>query len=206
MSQQYSTPDLPYEYDALEPHIDQETMAIHHDKHHASYTKKLNAAVEKHEELFEKKPADLLQGLNNVPEDIRTAVRNNGGGHVNHALFWSVMGPDGGGEPTGELADAVAKDFGSFDKFKALFEEAAKTQFGSGWAWLAVNADGGLEVTNTLNQDTPLSQGKSPILLLDVWEHAYYLKYQNKRPDYITAWWNIVNWSRVQDNYQQAIL
>ncbi len=203
MPTQYETPKLPYDYDALEPYIDAQTMEIHHDKHHAGYTKKLNAAVEQHSELFKKTPAELLMNLKSVPEDIRTAVRNNGGGHVNHALFWEIMGPQGG-EPTGSLAEAITKAFGSFDAFKEKFSDAAATQFGSGWAWLTVTGNGTLQVEHTSNQDSPLSEGRTPILALDVWEHAYYLKYQNKRPDYIEAWWNVVNWPAVAEKYSAA--
>ncbi len=204
MANQYTTPDLPYAYDALEPYIDKQTMEIHHDKHHTGYTKKLNAAIEQHPELFDKSPEDLLKDLKAVPEDIRTAVRNNGGGHVNHALFWSIMGPQAGGEPTGELAEALTKTFGDFASFKEKFSDAAATQFGSGWAWLTVTGDGSLQVEHTPNQDSPLSEGRTPILALDVWEHAYYLTYQNKRPDYIDAWWNVVNWAAVTDRFTAA--
>ncbi len=205
MPKQYITPDLPYPYDALEPHIDAQTMTIHHDKHHAGYTAKLNAAVAKHPELFDTKPEELLAKLTDVPDDIRTAVRNNGGGHVNHALFWESMSPEGGGKPTGKLMQAINRDFGSFEKFQEQFTEMATTQFGSGWAWLVAEA-GALSVMQTSNQDSPLSAGAVPLLLLDVWEHAYYLHYQNRRPDYIKAWWNVVNWSQVGSRYEILLL
>lgn len=196
----HELPALPYAFNALEPHIDAMTMEIHHDRHHATYVNNLNAALEKHPELFEKSLEELLSNLDSVPEDIRTAVRNNGGGHANHTLFWEILSPNGGGAPTGELADAINSAFGSFDAFKEEFTKAATGRFGSGWAWLVV--DGGkLSVTSTPNQDTPLMEGKTPILGLDVWEHAYYLKYQNKRPDYINAFWNVVNWDEVSKRY-----
>ena len=203
MQKQFTTPKLPYAYDALEPYIDKETMMIHHDKHHAAYTKKLNAAVEKHPALFAKAPEDLLRDLESVPEDIRATVRNNGGGHVNHGLFWEIMGPDSGGQPEGELLEAIAKDFGSFDKFREEFSEAATTLFGSGWTWLSVDGDK-LIIEQTSNQDTPLSAGRTPILTLDVWEHAYYLKYRNLRPDYVKAFWNVINWSAVSEKFKAA--
>ncbi len=202
--EQFTTPPLPYAYDALEPYIDKQTMEIHHDKHHAAYTKKLNAAIAKHPKLFSMAPDVLLKDLSVVPGEIRTAVRNNGGGHVNHALFWEIMGPTAGGEPTGDLAEAIKKSFGSFESFKEKFEEKATTQFGSGWSWLTV-AKGELMVEQTANQDSPLSQGRTPILALDVWEHAYYLKYQNKRPDYINAWWKVVNWPAVAEKFNNLI-
>ncbi|MBE0688559.1 MAG: superoxide dismutase [Anaerolineae bacterium] len=197
----HTLPDLPYAKDALEPNIDAMTMEIHHDRHHAGYVNNLNAALAKHPELEGKSLADLLSNLASVPEDIRTAVRNNGGGHWNHSLFWQVMSPNGGGAPTGALADAINAAFGSFDEFKAQFKAAAAGRFGSGWAWLIVAPDGSLSITSTPNQDTPAMEGKSAILGLDVWEHAYYLKYQNKRPDYIEAWWNVVNWAEVARRY-----
>ncbi|HET7322544.1 MAG TPA: superoxide dismutase [Longimicrobiaceae bacterium] len=202
---QYTLPDLPYAYDALEPHIDERTMRIHHDKHHAGYVNNLNAALEKHPEFDA--PADvtvLLEQIDRVPEDIRTAVRNNGGGHANHSLFWQVMKQGGGGEPTGALADAIKQKFGSFDAFKEQFTNAAKTRFGSGWAWLVADKGGNLDVVSTPNQDSPHLEGKTALLGLDVWEHAYYLKYQNLRPDYVAAWWNLVNWDEVSKRYQQA--
>jgi Fe-Mn family superoxide dismutase len=195
--------DLPYAYDALEPHIDARTMEIHYSKHHQGYTNKLNAALEKHPELEGKSAKELLENLDAVPEDIRTAVRNNGGGYKNHNIFWKVMSPDGGGEPTGALAEAINKAFGSFDAFKEKFSNAAATQFGSGWGWLCKKEDGSLVVTSTPNQDNPYSQGLTPLLGLDVWEHAYYLNYQNRRPDYIKAWWNVVNWDEVARRFDK---
>jgi len=199
----YETPDLPYAYDALTPHIDEETMKIHHDKHHAGYVSKLNAALEGHDDLADKSVEQLVADLASVPSDIRTAVRNNGGGHANHSLFWTVMSPDGGGQPSGELADALNEKFGSFDDFKEKFQNAAKGRFGSGWAWLVVN-NGELEIVDTPNQDNPLSDDKTPILGVDVWEHAYYLKYQNKRPDYLEAFFNVINWDEVEKRYKEA--
>ncbi|WP_374988469.1 superoxide dismutase SodA [Priestia megaterium] len=199
----YKLPELPYAYHALEPHIDKETMNIHHTKHHNTYVTNLNAAVEGKADLESKSIEDLISNLDAVPEDIRTAVRNNGGGHANHSLFWTILCPNGGGAPTGELADAIASKFGSFDQFKEEFANAAKTRFGSGWAWLVVN-NGELEVTSTPNQDSPLMEGKTPILGLDVWEHAYYLNYQNRRPDYISAFFNVVKWDEVAKRYDAA--
>ncbi|MED3925269.1 superoxide dismutase SodA [Priestia megaterium] len=199
----YKLPELPYAYDALEPHIDKETMNIHHTKHHNTYVTNLNAAVEGKADLESKSIEELISNLDAVPEDIRTAVRNNGGGHANHSLFWTILCPNGGGAPTGELADAIASKFGSFDQFKEEFANAAKTRFGSGWAWLVVN-NGDLEVTSTPNQDSPLMEGKTPILGLDVWEHAYYLNYQNRRPDYISAFFNVVKWDEVAKRYDAA--
>lgn len=199
----YTLPKLPYAYDALEPHIDAKTMEIHHTKHHQAYIDKVNAALEKHPELAKMDVDDLMRNLAKVPEDIRTVVRNNGGGHSNHTFFWTVMKPSGGGKPAGELAQAIDAKFGSFDKFVEEFNAAAANRFGSGWAWLTV--DGGqLRVESTPNQDTPLSEGRTPILGLDVWEHAYYLKYQNKRPDYAKAFWNVVNWDEVASRYAKA--
>ncbi|MCY4466526.1 MAG: twin-arginine translocation signal domain-containing protein [Chloroflexi bacterium] len=192
-------PPLPYDYAALEPHIDERTMRIHHGKHHAGYTNKLNAAIEG-TDLVGKSIEDILGDLDAVPEDIRTAVRNNGGGFANHSLFWQIMSPDGGGEPSGALADAINSAFGSFDEFKSAFSAAAATRFGSGWAWLCVE-DGGLRITSTPNQDSPLMDGKTPILGIDVWEHAYYLHYQNRRPDYIAAFFNVINWDKVSELY-----
>jgi Fe-Mn family superoxide dismutase len=197
----HELPRLPYGYDALEPHIDARTMEIHHTKHHQGYVNNLNAALEKHPELDKKSVEDLLKDLNSIPEDIRTAVRNNGGGHANHSMFWPIMSPDGGGEPEGKLADAINSSFGSFSDFKDQFSKAAAGRFGSGWAWLCVDRGGKLTITSTPNQDNPVSDGLSPVLGLDVWEHAYYLKYQNRRPDYISAWWNVVNWKQVEKNY-----
>ena len=196
----YEVPDLPYDYNALEPHIDEQTMRVHHDKHHQAYVDKANAALEG-SEWADKPVEEVLQNLDKVPN--ATAVRNNAGGHYNHSLFWTLMSPNGGGEPSGELADAINEKFGSFDAFKEEFKNAGVGQFGSGWAWL-VYSDGGLEVTSTPNQDSPLSDGKTPLLGIDVWEHAYYLKYQNKRPDYIDAFWNVVNWDEVAKRYAEA--
>ena len=199
----YEVPALPYAYNALEPHIDEQTMVIHHDRHHAAYVNNLNAALEGQDDLSSKSIEDLVSNLNAVPENIRTAVRNNGGGHANHSLFWQVMSPNGGGAPTGEVADAITSTFGSYDKFKEEFSKAAATRFGSGWAWLVVD-NGKLAVTSTPNQDSPLMEGKTPILGLDVWEHAYYLKYQNKRPDYIGAFFNVINWDEVNKRFAAA--
>ncbi len=198
-------PELPYGYDALEPHIDARTMEIHHSKHHAGYVAKLNAALEPFDEYEGASIESIMTELKKVPDEIRTAVRNNGGGHANHSLFWNVMGPDGGGEPGGSLAGSISNGFNSFAEFKDKFSKAAATRFGSGWAWLVVGAGGGLVVLSTPNQDTPLSEEVTPILGLDVWEHAYYLNYQNRRPDYITAWWNVINWSQVEANYNSAV-
>ena len=199
----HELPPLPYAFDALEPHIDARTMEIHHDKHHAAYVNNLNGALKGNAALEQKSIIELLAELSSVPENIRTAVRNHGGGHLNHTMFWKLMSPGGGGEPGGELGDAIASKFGSFDDFKATFGKAAATRFGSGWAWLSVNG-GELEVTSTPNQDTPVMEGAKPVLGLDVWEHAYYLKYQNRRPDYVGAWWNTVNWDQVAENFKQA--
>ena len=200
----FKLPPLPYAEDALEPHIDARTMSIHHDKHHAGYTNNLNAALEGHADLADKSIEELLGNLDALPESIRTAVRNNGGGYANHSLFWEVMDPDGGGEPTGDLAAAIEKAFGSFAAFKDQFSKAAATRFGSGWAWLYVGRDGALAVASSPNQDTPQMEGNTPILGLDVWEHAYYLNYQNRRPDYVSAWWNVVNWDSVAAKYAAA--
>lgn len=199
----YSLPELPYAYDALEPHIDARTMEIHHSKHHQAYINNVNKALEAHAGLAAKTVEDLVSDLGSVPEDIRTAVRNNGGGHANHSLFWTVMSASGGGEPSGELASAIASACGSFDDFKGKFATAAATRFGSGWAWLSVDG-GNLVVESTPNQDTPLSEGRTPILGLDVWEHAYYLNYQNRRPDYVAAFWNVVNWDEVARRFAAA--
>lgn len=199
----YSLPQLSYEYDALEPHIDKETMNIHHTKHHNTYVTNLNAALEGQEALAAKSLEDLLADIDSVPEGIRTAVRNNGGGHANHTLFWEILSPNGGGEPTGELADALTAKFGTFENFKEEFAKAATTRFGSGWAWLTVK-DGELDLYSTANQDSPLMDGKTPILGLDVWEHAYYLNYQNRRPEYINSFWNVVNWDEVSKRYTAA--
>jgi Fe-Mn family superoxide dismutase len=199
----FELPQLPYAYEALEPHIDKETMNIHHSKHHNAYVTNLNNALAGNEELLSKSVEEVIANLDAVPEAARTAVRNNGGGHANHTLFWQILSPNGGGEPTGALADAINNKFGSFESFKEEFAKAATTRFGSGWAWLAVN-NGELEVTSTANQDSPLMEGKTPILGLDVWEHAYYLKFQNRRPDYISTFWNVVNWEEVSTRYQNA--
>lgn len=193
----FKLPDLPYAFDALEPHIDARTMEIHHDKHHNGYTNNLNAALEKAPALAEKSIEEILSDLSKVPEEIRTAVRNNGGGYANHSLFWQIMSPNGGGEPAGDLAKAISAAFGDFAAFKDAFSKAAATRFGSGWGWLSKKSDGSLVVSSTPNQDSPISEGLTPILGLDVWEHAYYLNYQNRRPDYIAAWWNVVNWEEV---------
>lgn len=199
----FELPQLPYAYDALEPNIDKETMNIHHTKHHNTYVTNLNNALEGNEHLLSKSVEEVISNLDAVPEAARTAVRNNGGGHANHSLFWQVISPNGGGEPTGDLAAAINSKFGSFDSFKEEFAKAATTRFGSGWAWLAVN-NGELEVTSTPNQDSPLMEGKTPLLGLDVWEHAYYLKYQNRRPEYINSFWNVVNWDEVSKRYSAA--
>ncbi|MFN2148595.1 MAG: superoxide dismutase [Anaerolineales bacterium] len=198
----YELPKLDYPYDALEPYIDARTMEIHHSKHHAGYVSKTNAALESHPDLASKSIDELLSDLNALPEDIRTAIRNNGGGHSNHTLFWKVMAPGAGGEPKGALAEAIKAKFGGFDAFKTEFSNAASTRFGSGWAWLVTDAAGGLKVLSTANQDSPLSDGQKPLLGLDVWEHAYYLKYQNRRPEYIEAWWNVVNWDDVAKRFE----
>jgi Fe-Mn family superoxide dismutase len=199
----HQLPNLPYGFDALEPHIDAQTMQIHHGKHHAGYVKNLNTALDKHPELQQQSVEELLQGIQKVPEDIRTAVRNNGGGHANHSMFWTIMTPNGGGEPTGALAEALKKTFGNFPTFKEQFTQAATTRFGSGWAWLT-STKGKLEISSTANQDSPLMEGKVPVMGLDVWEHAYYLKYQNRRADYITAWWNVLNWAEIARRFESA--
>ncbi len=196
----HELPPLPYDYNALEPHIDEQTMRIHHDRHHGAYVTNLNAALDKHPNWQNKKVEDLLRDLNSVPEDIRTAVRNNGGGHMNHTMFWQIMGPMAGGEPSGALMDAIKKSFGDFAAFKAQLKQAGVGRFGSGWAWLLADGDK-LSITSTANQDNPIMEGKHAILGLDVWEHAYYLKYQNRRPDYIDAWWNVVNWREVAKRF-----
>jgi Fe-Mn family superoxide dismutase len=200
----FELPPLPYAFNALEPHIDATTMEIHHDRHHKAYVDNLNAALEKHPELPEHSPEDLIKNLNALPEDIRTAVRNNGGGHVNHTMFWSQMKAGGGGEPQGALAEAINKAFGSYAQFKEAFSKAGVGRFGSGWAWLVAAADGTVSITSTPNQDNPLMEGHNPILGLDVWEHAYYLKYQNKRAAYIEAFWNVVNWDDVAARYHKV--
>jgi Fe-Mn family superoxide dismutase len=199
----HTLPKLPYSYNALEPHIDAMTMEIHHTKHHQAYIDKLNAALEGHQDLQDKSAVELLTDLDAIPEDIRTAVRNHGGGHANHSHFWPVMSPNGGGEPSGDLADRISGAFGSFSAFKDQFSTTAAGRFGSGWAWLVLDGTE-LKITDTQNQDSPISAGMTPILGLDVWEHAYYLKYQNKRPDYIEAFWNIINWAAVAQNLAEA--
>lgn len=199
----YKLPGLNFPYDALEPYVDARTMEIHYSKHHQAYIDKVNKALEGHPELAAKSIEQLVSDLDAVPDDIRTAVRNNGGGHANHSLFWTVIGPDKGGKPDGKLAEAIDRDFGSFAAFVERFADAAATRFGSGWAWLVKDKDGKLQVLSTPNQDSPLMDGKLPLLGLDVWEHAYYLKYQNRRPDYIAAFWNIVDWKQVARNFEK---
>lgn len=195
----FKLPKLPYEVGALEPHIDTKTMGIHHDKHHQGYVNNLNAALENYPELQKKSVMELLTDLNSLPADIRTAVRNNGGGHANHSMFWPAMSPNGGGEPSGKLAEAINESFGSFADFQAQFSKAGATRFGSGWAWLVASSEG-LSIMSTANQDNPISEGFIPLLGVDVWEHAYYLNYQNRRGDYLEAWWNVVNWDYVSAN------
>ncbi len=197
----FKLPDLPYAFDALEPHIDAKTMEIHHDKHHGTYTTRLNEALEKHPNLQGKSIDELLGSIESIPDDIRTSVRNNGGGYANHNLFWTLMGPDGGGEPGGALAQAITQTFGSFADFKKKLTDTAVGQFGSGWGWLVKDRSGKLDVYGTPNQDSPVMKGHTPILGVDVWEHAYYLKYQNRRPDYLQAWWNTVNWREVEKKF-----
>lgn len=200
----FTLPALPYPHDALEPHIDKQTMEIHHGKHHQAYINNANAALEKYPNLQSKTAEELIADLSAVPDDIRGAIRNNAGGHANHSFFWTVMGPNAGGAPKGDVAEAINKKFGSFDNFKTEFAKAATTRFGSGWAWLCVDGKGDLVVTSTANQDSPISDKLKPILGLDVWEHAYYLKYQNRRPDYVTAFWSVVNWDKVAEYYKKA--
>jgi superoxide dismutase, Fe-Mn family len=200
----FEVPPLPYGYDALEPYIDTETMHLHHDKHHAAYVNNLNAALKDQAQFASMDVDELMRHINDVPESIRTAVRNNGGGHSNHSMFWQIMGPNAGGSPTGELASAINSTFGSFDAFKAAFNDAGAKRFGSGWAWLILDQSGKLQVVSSANQDSPLMDGNYPILGNDVWEHAYYLKYQNRRPDYLAAWWNVVNWDEVAKRYAKA--
>jgi Fe-Mn family superoxide dismutase len=196
---------LPYAYDALEPFIDATTMQLHHDKHHAAYVNNLNAAIEKHDDLQSQSIEDLIVNLDRVPEEIRTTVRNNAGGHINHTMFWRIMGPNGGGTPTGDLAKVINDTFGGFDAFKKQFNEAGTKRFGSGWVWLVRNNQGNLQIISTPNQDSPLSEGHFPIMGNDVWEHAYYLKYQNRRPEYLEAWWNVVNWEEINRRYAEAM-
>lgn len=199
----YTLPKLTYNFDALEPHIDAQTMEIHHDRHHQGYVDKLNAAVEG-TDLAERSIEDVLRNFSTIPDNIQTAVRNHGGGHANHSLFWRILTPGGSAEPVGELAEAIQAAFGSFADFKEKFTETAKGQFGSGWGWLVLNADGQLAIISTANQDSPLMEGHTPLLGVDVWEHAYYLKYQNSRPDYLANIWNVINWDQVEENYQAA--
>jgi Fe-Mn family superoxide dismutase len=198
----FTLPSLPYGFDALEPHIDTQTMQIHHGKHHQTYVNNLNAAIEKAPELANKTIEELMRGIESVPESVRAAVRNNGGGHWNHSMFWQIMGPNAGGEPSGKVADAIKSAFGGFDKFKEQWSAAGVGRFGSGWVWL-LNDGGKLSIASTPNQDNPLMEGKTPILGLDVWEHAYYLRYQNRRPDYISAWWNVVKWEDVEERFRR---
>jgi superoxide dismutase, Fe-Mn family len=200
----YAFPELKYAYDALEPYIDTKTMETHHSKHHKTYVDRFNTAIQGKKEFDGKTGEEIIAGINSVPEDIRMAIRNNGGGAVNHTFFWSVIGPKAGGEPVGPVAEAIAKEFGAFKAFKEKFSDAATTQFGSGWAWLVLNAEKRLEVMKTPNQDSSLSVGKKPLLAVDVWEHAYYLKYQNRRPEYIEAFYNVINWKVVNDLYVAA--
>jgi Fe-Mn family superoxide dismutase len=201
----YTLPPLPYAFDALEPHIDARTMEIHHDKHHAAYVNNLNNALKDNPELAAKPVNELIADLASVPEGIRPAVRNNGGGHSNHTFFWEIMGPGKGGAPVGTLAEAITKTFGSYDEFKAKFEAAGVGRFGSGFVWLIVNKQGQLEIISLPNQDSPFMDGNKPVIANDVWEHAYYLHYQNRRPDYLKAWWNVVNWDHAEQNYQTAL-
>jgi Fe-Mn family superoxide dismutase len=200
----FEVPPLPYDYSALEPYIDTQTMQLHHDKHHAAYVTNLNAALQGQTQLASWAAEDLLRRINEVPENIRTAVRNNAGGHVNHSMFWRIMKPSGGGEPTGELASAITQTFGSFDQFKAALNDAGVKRFGSGWTWLVLDQNGKLQVISSANQDSPLMDGLFPVMGNDVWEHAYYLKYQNRRPEYLNAWWNVVNWDEIASRYKQG--
>ena len=200
----FELPPLPYDYSALEPHIDTQTMQIHHDKHHQTYVTNLNNALQGQDQLASMSVDDLLRNISQVPDSIRTAVRNSGGGHSNHTMFWNIMKPNGGGEPTGDFANAIQQAFGSFDAFKAAFNDAGTKRFGSGWAWLVLDSSGKLQVISTANQDSPLMDGLYPVMGNDVWEHAYYLKYQNRRPEYLNAWWNVVNWDEIARRYEQA--
>jgi superoxide dismutase, Fe-Mn family len=200
----FELPPLPYAYNALEPYIDEQTMHLHHDKHHQAYITNLNNALQGQDALANLSIEDLVRRINEVPENIRTAVRNNGGGHANHTMFWEIMTPGGAKEPTGDLANAINQTFGSFDAFKTQFNDAGTKRFGSGWAWLVVAQGGALQVLSTANQDSPLMDGQYPVMGNDVWEHAYYLKYQNRRPEYLAAWWNVVNWNEVAKRYERA--
>jgi len=200
----YELPPLPYDYSALEPYIDTQTMQLHHDKHHAAYVTNVNAALQNNSEFASLPIDELVRRLNDVPENIRTAVRNNGGGHANHSMFWKIMTPNGGGEPTGELASAIQQAFGSFDAFKTALNDAGVKRFGSGWTWLVLDRNGKLQVMSTANQDSPLTEGLYPVMGNDVWEHAYYLKYQNRRPEYLNAWWNVVNWNEIARRYAEG--
>jgi len=200
----FQLPPLPYDYNALEPYIDTQTMQLHHDKHHQAYITNVNNALQGHDQFDSVSVDDLLRNINQVPESIRTAVRNNAGGHANHTMFWNIMKPNGGGQPTGDLANAIQQAFGSFDAFKTAFNDAGTKRFGSGWVWLALDSSGKLQVISTANQDSPLIDGLYPVMGNDVWEHAYYLKYQNRRPEYLNAWWNVVNWDEIARRYQQG--
>lgn len=200
----YELPPLPYDYSALEPTIDAETMHLHHDKHHAAYVNNLNAALQSNSQLASLSIDDLVSRLSEVPENIRTAVRNNGGGHANHSMFWQIMKPNGGGQPSGDLASAIQQAFGSLEQFKTAFNDAGAKRFGSGWTWLVLDKSGKLQVTSTANQDSPLTDGLYPVMGNDVWEHAYYLKYQNRRPEYLSAWWNVVNWDEISRRYEKG--
>jgi superoxide dismutase, Fe-Mn family len=200
----YELPPLPYDYNALEPYIDTQTMQLHHDKHHQTYVTNLNTALQGHDQLASMSVDDLIRNISQVPENIRTAVQNNGGGHSNHSMFWTIMKPNGGGQPSGELANAIQQAFGSFDAFKTAFNDAGTKRFGSGWAWLVLDQSGKLQVISTANQDSPLMSGLYPVMGNDVWEHAYYLKYQNRRPEYLNAWWNVVNWDEVARRFAQG--
>jgi len=200
----FELPPLPYDYNALEPYIDTQTMQLHHDKHHQAYVTNANNALQGYDQFASMSVDDLLRKINQVPESIRTALRNNAGGHSNHTMFWNIMKPNGGGQPTGDFANAIQQTFGSFDAFKTAFNDAGTKRFGSGWAWLVLDSSGKLQVISTPNQDSPLIDGLYPVMGNDVWEHAYYLKYQNRRPEYLNAWWNVVNWDEVARRYQQA--
>ncbi len=201
----FELPPLPYDYSALEPSIDTQTMQLHHDKHHAAYVTNLNNALQGLTQFDGKSVEDILRHINDVPENVRTAVRNNGGGHANHSMFWQIMKPNGGGEPTGALADAINSTFGSFDQFKTTFNDNGAKRFGSGWTWLVIDQQGKLQALSSANQDSPLMDGMFPVMGNDVWEHAYYLKYQNRRPEYLTAWWNVVNWDEIAKRFQQGM-